>query len=163
MSSRNGDSSGLAFEDLAVGQILEAPARTLTEGDVVQFAAFSGDWHPLHTDRVFAEASMYGERIVHGMATLAAMTGLMARAGLFSDYSVGFLGLNEWTFAAPVRLGDTITVRIEVVDHRRSRSKPDRGFVVFGLQILNRSRDDEVSSQGRWTAMYLLREATAER
>ena len=47
------------------------PARTITEADIHAFAALSGDWHPLHTDVLYAAASPFGERIAHGMLVLS--------------------------------------------------------------------------------------------
>ncbi len=142
------------FDDYKQGDVVPAPSRTVTEADVVTFAAFSGDWHSLHTDDLFAKQSQFGSRIVHGMATIAIMSGLMFRAGLASDAAMGFLGINNWAFKAPVYMGDTITAHIEVKEARVSRSKPDRGIITFHIQIVNKTRKNEVSSEGDWSQMY---------
>lgn len=42
------------FEDFGVGQSYQSPGRTISEADVVNFAAFSGDWFPLHTDEEYS-------------------------------------------------------------------------------------------------------------
>lgn len=144
------------FDDYEVGDRVPCPNRTITETDVVNFAAFSGDWHPAHTDQLYAEGQIYGERILHGMGSLAIMTGLMFRSGVFSDASVAFLGLRDWRFKAAVRIGDTISLVMEVID-KRLASKGDRGVVTFHIQIVNRSRDNEVSSEGDWVSLYLRR------
>ena len=48
------------FEDFNVDDEFTGPARTITEGDIVNFAALTGDWNPIHTDVEFAKASPYG-------------------------------------------------------------------------------------------------------
>jgi len=141
------------FNAYTVGEVIPAPSRTVTEADVVNFAGVSGDYHPLHLDETHARASEFGERIAHGMLTMSIMSGLMFSAGISSPYSMGFLGLNDWKFAAPVYLGDTVTVRIEVANKRETR-RGDRGVVTFRLQIINRTRDDEVACEGDWVQMY---------
>jgi acyl dehydratase len=144
------------FDDYEVGDLVPCPNRTITEADVVNFAAYSGDWHPAHTDQLYAERQIYGERILQGMASLAIMTGLMFRSGVFSDASVAFLGLRDWRFRAPIRIGDTISLRLEVIE-KRLASRGDRGVVTFHIAVLNRSRADEVASEGDWVSLYLRR------
>ena len=141
------------FDAYIVGEVIPAPSRTVTETDVVNFAGISGDYHPLHMDEQHAKASQFGQRIAHGMLTMTVMSGLLFMAGVSSPHSLAFLGLRDWNFKAPVYFGDTITVRIEVADKRESR-KPDRGIVTFHCQIINVTRDGEVSSEGDWVQMY---------
>ena len=141
------------FDGYRIGEVIPAPSRTVTEADVINFAGISGDFHPLHMDETHARASQFGERIAHGMLTLTVMSGLLFSAGVSSPHSMAFLGLQDWRFRAPVFFGDTITVRIEVVNKRES-SKPDRGIVTFHCQVINVTRDGEVSSEGDWVQMY---------
>ena len=62
--------------DLGAGTRLE-PRRTITEADLVSFAAITGDWHPQHVDAEWAAQSRFGERIAHGMLVLSYSVGLM--------------------------------------------------------------------------------------
>ena len=55
------------FEDYTVGEVFVSPGRTITEADIVLFSAFTGDWHPLHTDVEYAAKTPFKERIAHGM------------------------------------------------------------------------------------------------
>ncbi len=144
------------FDDYELGEIVPAASRTVTEADVVNFAGLSGDYHPLHINDLFAQKSQFGRRIAHGMLTLTIMSGLMHTAGIAGDKSMAFLSLRNWDFKAPIYLGDTMTVRIEVADKHESK-KPDRGVITFHCQILNLSRDGEVSSEGDWVQMYARR------
>ncbi len=60
------------FDDFEIGDKLgPTRARTVTETDIVNFASLTGDWFQLHTDVEFANKSMFGERIVHGMLVLS--------------------------------------------------------------------------------------------
>ena len=69
------------FEDFRVGDRVVSPARTITETDIVLFAALTGDWQAIHTDAIYAKHTMFGERIAHGLLTLAISGGLMFQAG----------------------------------------------------------------------------------
>jgi acyl dehydratase len=135
----------LHFEDVEVGFRFETPRRTVTEADLVAFAGVSGDFNPLHTDAVFAAATMYGERIAHGALVLSLATGLRQRVGLFDGTLMGLLEIRSWRFLAPVRIGDTIRVRNEVSE-LRSTSKPDCGVMVQRVEVVN--QDEAVVGEG---------------
>jgi acyl dehydratase len=61
----------LYFEDFKVGEKSITHSRTITEADIVNFAALSGDWNPLHVDKEFAHNGPFGERIAHGLLVLS--------------------------------------------------------------------------------------------
>ena len=140
----------LHFEDVEVGFRFETPSRTMTEADLVAFSGVSGDFNPLHTDRVFAAESIYGERIAHGALVLSLTTGLRQRVGLFDGTLMGLLEIRSWRFSAPVRIGDTIRVVCEVTDLRET-SKPDRGIMVQRIDVLN--QDETVVAGGEFVMM----------
>lgn len=122
------------FEELEVGTVIESRGRTVTESDVVGFAGLSGDWHPLHTDVVYAEKGPFGERIGHGMLTLAITSGLTT----LSPESVrAFYGMDRVRFLRPVRLADTIRVRSEIRGKQAAES--DGGKVTMGITVLNQN------------------------
>ena len=54
---------GRYFEQFEVGEMMETPARTITEADVVAFAGLSGDYNPIHTNAEFAKETVFGERV----------------------------------------------------------------------------------------------------
>ncbi|HEY3313757.1 MAG TPA: MaoC/PaaZ C-terminal domain-containing protein, partial [Bacillota bacterium] len=120
---------GKYFEDFEVGEEQVTPARTITETDVVNFAALSGDYNPLHTDEEFMRQSQFGRRIAHGLLVLAVSHGLVFRLGLLEGTVIAFLGIESLEFKAPTFFGDTIHVVVKVIDKRESKSKPDRGVV----------------------------------
>lgn len=123
------------FEDIEVGHEYVSPGRTVTEADIVAFAGLSGDYNVLHTDAEFMRTSIFGERIAHGLLGLAIQSGLGARAMPRPFATIAFLGL-RWRFKGPIKIGDTIKVRIRVTD-KRETSKPDRGIVVLQRTVTN--------------------------
>jgi len=69
--------SGKFFDEWVVGEEYMTPSRTITETDVVMFAAMSGDYNELHTSEEFMKNSQFGRRIVHGLLGLAISHGLL--------------------------------------------------------------------------------------
>lgn len=126
---------GLYYEDIEIGREYVSPGRTITETDVVQFAGLSGDYNPIHTDAEFARESAFGERIAHGLLGVAVISGLSARIGLFDGTAIAFLGLS-WDFTGPIRLGDTVHLRMTIAE-KRETSKPDRGVIHRDMRLVN--------------------------
>ncbi|MEA2445912.1 MAG: hypothetical protein QOJ12_3204, partial [Thermoleophilales bacterium] len=96
------------FDELAEGVRFETRGRTVTEADVVAFAAQTGDWHPQHSDADWAGQSEFGERIAHGMLVLSYSIGLLA---FDPERVLALRRVADAVFKRPVRLGDTIRVR----------------------------------------------------
>ena len=98
--------------DMHVGDAAEM-AKTVTESDIALFAGVTGDFNPVHIDAVAAEQSMFGGRIAHGMLSagfISAVLG-MRLPGPGSIYLSQTL-----RFTKPVRIGDTVTARVEVLE-----------------------------------------------
>ena len=128
--------AGKFFDDFIVGEEYVTPSRTLTEADVVLFAALSGDYNELHTSETFGRSTQFGRRIGHGLLGLAVSHGLFFRLGLVEGTAIAFLGIESWKFEAPFFLGDTLRVKVKVAEKTASRSKPDRGVVKFLFQMM---------------------------
>lgn len=137
--------SGKYFEELNIGDKFVSPGRTLTEADIVNFAAVSGDYNPLHTDEEFARRGVFGSRIAHGLLTLAIASGLISRTGILEGTTIAFLGSSQ-RFLAPVKPGDTLTLHTEVVNKKRAL-KPDRGIVTLKLTIVNQQATPVMESE----------------
>jgi acyl dehydratase len=127
------------FDDLRVGQVFVSAGRTITEADVVGFAGLSGDFNPIHTDTHFAAQGAYGQRVVYGVLGLSVATGLLDRLGVFSGTAIAMLGISTWTFTAPIFIGDTVHLELEIVDLRPSSSRPDRGIVGRHFRLFNQA------------------------
>ncbi len=142
--------SAMFFDDFEIGQQWLTPRRTITETDIVMFAAMTGDYNPVHTDEIFAKSTPFGARILHGPAVFAIITGLEFRLGIKEGTAIAFLGMT-WDLKAPVKMGDTIHV-YQRVDGVRRTSNPNRGIVNFWLEVRNQHGD--VCQEGVWKVMF---------
>lgn len=140
---------GLTYEEWALGAVYETQARTVTEADVVAFAGLSGDFNPIHTDAEAAKATPFGERIAHGLLTVAISSGMANQTGLMAGTTIALLEQNI-KYTRPVKFGDTVHLRMEVTG-KRETSKPDRGIVILAAQMLNQR--DEVVVEMIWTQL----------
>ena len=129
-------SRGRYWDDFTVGEVLATGRRTVDGGDVSRFAGLTGDFNPLHTDAVFAKETPFGERVAHGILTLAVSNGQQNLSGWFEGTALALLGLDKVRFTAPVKFGDTLHTEMTVKQARES-SKPDRGVVTFDVTVKN--------------------------
>ena len=137
------------FEDFGEGEELMTRGRTVSRADVVNFAAVSGDYDPLHMDIEFGKKTIFGKNVAHGLCVMSIASGLIGATGIFRNV-MAFYGMENWQFKLPLFFDDTIRVRIRVVS-RKEGSKPDRGIVCLGLDVLNQR--DEVLQQGKWNVL----------
>jgi acyl dehydratase len=79
------------------------------------------------------------------------------QTGIFDKTLLAFLNMN-WKFVKPIRIGDTLTVKLEVVDKKETRQK-DRGIIVFAVQVTN--QDKETVQEGQWT-IIMARQSTED-
>jgi 3-hydroxybutyryl-CoA dehydratase len=102
----------LVYEDLHVG-MRETLMKTVMETDVVGFARLSGDDNPIHLCDVYAAGSRFGERIAHGLYTASLISAVLGTRlpGAGAVYRSQTLN-----FHAPVKIGDVVTVSVEVVE-----------------------------------------------
>jgi 3-hydroxybutyryl-CoA dehydratase len=100
------------YSDLSIGQSAEV-THTVTEDDIKTFGDLSGDYNPVHFDEDWAKTTMFKGRIAHGLLTAAYISTaigmkLPGPGTIYMGQSMKFLG--------PVRIGDTITARVEIID-----------------------------------------------
>jgi acyl dehydratase len=124
----------LPFEDIPLGESYESPGRTVTEADIVLFAGLSGDYNVLHTDAEHMKASLFGERIAHGLLGLSIQYGLLWRA--IPAWAGAILMGVKWRFRGPVKIGDTITSHGRIAA-KKETSKPGWGLVTVERRVLN--------------------------
>jgi 3-hydroxybutyryl-CoA dehydratase len=103
---------GYYLEDLSVG-MSAVFGKTVTEADIMAFAGVSGDTNPIHLHADFAKASRFGERIAHGMLSASFIstvvgTRLPGPGSIYVSQSLNF--------KAPVKIGDTVTARCEILE-----------------------------------------------
>ncbi len=125
------------FEELLVGETVITAKRTITEGDIVNFANVSWDHFYAHTDVTSLDETIFEERVAHGYFILS------AAAGLFVDPAKGPVllnyGLEECRFVKPVYAGVTIgvkfTVKEKIDQEKRSEDDIAKGIVKFLVDV----------------------------
>jgi 3-hydroxybutyryl-CoA dehydratase len=124
------------FEALEIGEQFTTRGRTVTEADVVSFAALTGDWHPQHCDAEWAGASPFGERIAHGMLVVSLAAGLVP---FDPGRVVALRRVADATFKRPVRFGDTLRVEGRIAE--LAPASEDAGLVTFAWNVINQDGD----------------------
>lgn len=133
----------LFFEDyqaLEIGHAWQSGTQVVSPEDVRRFADWTGDTNPIHLDQVYAQASSYEGRIVHGYLTIAMAAGLVYRLGLDEVASHAILQTN-WKLVKALRPGGAISVTLTLTGCRESRSNPDFGIVSRRYDVLDRDGD----------------------
>jgi len=143
----------LYFDDFYIGREFTTKARTVTEADVVNFAALSWDTNQLHTDMEFARQTVFGDRIAHGMLGIVIHSGLSQMLGIMEGTLLAFLGMT-WNFHYPIKIGDTVYV-VQRVKEMRETSKKDKGTLVFEKELIN--QHGEVVQTGTTTVLLARR------
>ncbi|TMS57959.1 dehydratase [Imbroritus primus] len=128
----------LYFEDFTLGQVFESTGRTVTEADLTMFSMLSGDWNPIHADAEFASGTRYGQRVVHGALGIAMATGMLHQIGVFERSAVAMMSLREWRFVAPMLIGQTLHLRMEIIAIEAG-SSPRTGRIDRRLQLLDQA------------------------
>ena len=125
---------GLFLEDLSVGQSAEL-TRTVTESDLVAFAAVTGDDNPVHLDEAYATGTVFGGRIAHGMLSAGYISAVIGTRlpGPGTIYVSQML-----RFRRPVRIGDTVTTTATIsdIDLERARVGLTTVCAVAGKTVL---------------------------
>ena len=124
------------FEDFRPGQTVELGSRTVTEEEIVAFAR-QWDPQPFHTDPEAARDTVFGGLIASGWHTGAMWMRLYVDSLLGSSASQGSPGVEELRWLAPVRPGDTLSGRLEVLEAVPSQRRPDRGTVRIRAEMVN--------------------------
>jgi acyl dehydratase len=142
------------LEDFREGQVFELGQETIREQEIVEFAR-RFDAQPFHVDAEAAKRSIYGGLIASGWHTASFFMGLLVRGLLHDVASMGAGGIDEMRWLKPVRPGDTLRARLNVVGTRPSAKYPDRGLVTCVGELFNQK--DERVLLIRWSAMIARR------
>jgi len=127
-------------DDFQLGDVYTTASITITETHVVNWAGLTMDFYPLHVDKEYAARTEFGERLVHGPLVFALAVGLVSSAGFAGDAAVAWLGANNMKMLAPVKIGDTITVLVEVIEKTATR-KPEKGIQVWRYTVKNQRQE----------------------
>jgi 3-hydroxybutyryl-CoA dehydratase len=125
---------GLCFEDLQLGDSAST-GKTITEADILMFAAVSTDTNPVHLNAEVGAASLFGERVAHGMLSAGLISAVLGTRlpGPGTIYMSQTL-----RFRAPVRIGETVTATVEVtgLDHEKKRATLRTTCTVGGRTVI---------------------------
>jgi acyl dehydratase len=142
--------TGLYFEEFEPGDEVTSVGRTITETDVVNFAALSGDWNLIHSNAEYSKEHMFGQRVAHGLLILSIASGLAVRLGFMEDTILAFRNVTDWRMQRPVVIGDTIHVRL-AVEETKPMPRLNGGLVTFKVEVVN--QNDEICQRGNWVML----------
>jgi acyl dehydratase len=128
------------FEDYIAGTTFEYGAISLSADEIIEFAK-RFDTQPIHTDPEAAERGPFKGLIASGWHTASVMMRLLADHYISHVAGMASPGVDEIRWLLPVRPGDTLSIRVTVLEARRSRSKPDRGLVTSLVEVINQKRE----------------------
>ena len=131
------------YEAYQINRVVESAGRTITEADIVHFAGISGDHHALHTDAEFASGSLFGRRIAHGALVFSIATGLFIQMEGSNQALTAYYGIDRLRFVHPVFIGDTVRVRVRVVE--KAVKDETRGLVTFEKIVLNQQEQTVIA------------------
>ncbi len=130
----------LYLDDLRVGLLGEYGSYTVSREEIIAFAR-AYDPQPFHVDDEAAKRSIYSGLIASGWHTASVAMRLVVDGFLTNAASLGSPGVDQLRWLKPVRPGDTLSVRVEILEITPSRSKPDRGSIRVTYDTLNQHRE----------------------
>jgi acyl dehydratase len=135
------------WEDFPVGQVREFGAYEVTRDAVLAFAR-EFDPQPFHLDDDAAAASLFGRLAASGWHTCAMAMRMMCDGYLLESASLGSPGLDKLSWTKPVHPGDTLHMRLEVLEARPLASRPEVGLVRSRWDVMNQHNDTVLTMEG---------------
>jgi len=134
--------TGKSIDELKIGDSAQL-SKTITEADIIDFAKATDDFNPVHLDQAYAEKTIFKGRIAHGLLSLGFISAILGN--ILPGHGAIYLS-QEVKFLAPVRIGDTITARVEVLE-----LLPEKNRVKFRTTCIN--QDGKIVVEGIAWAM----------
>jgi len=128
------------FEDVQIGTVREFGSKLVSKDEIIKFAT-KFDPQSFHIDEVAAADSIYEGIIASGWHTASMTMRMMVDHMVSSRAGLGSPGWNNLRWYKPVRPGDTLSVRSEVVDKKRSVSRPTMGTIFGTIQVFNQNSE----------------------
>ena len=132
----------ISFAEIKVGD-KASMAKTVTEYDVYTFAGITGDFNPVHIDAEFAKTTMFQGRIAHGMLSAGFISAVLGTA--LPGKNTIYLG-QELQFKAPVKIGDTVTATVEVLEKIEGKTR-----LILRTTVTN--QDGVLATDGKATVL----------
>ncbi|MBB6444426.1 MaoC family dehydratase [Bacillus benzoevorans] len=128
----------LMYEDIHIGDT-DSFTKTMTDYDIVQFARLTGDCNPIHLDSEYAKKTFFKDRIAHGILSGSIISTVigMKLPGPNSIYMS-----QNFKFLAPVKIGDTIKAKVEVMEKR-----DDKKIIKLKTQVINQREETVVDGE----------------
>ncbi|MFI6572392.1 MaoC family dehydratase [Nocardia fluminea] len=137
----------MPLDEIEVGTVFRSGGRTITEADVVNYCALTGNWIEIHSNVHYAAQTRFGKRLVQGSLTYSLMTGLIQ----FGPSIQANYGIDNLRYLEPVLINDTIYVTAEVIAKKDKDEK--FGVVTFLMKALN--QDGDVVQRSEWSLLML--------
>lgn len=145
------------LDDLSIGESWTGEPFTITEAEIIAFAT-QFDPQPMHVDKAAAEVGRFGGLIASGWHVASRVMREFVDAGYFGQTPLLGMNIDALWWVRPVRPGDTLTARREILEIRPSKSQPDRGVVRTKTWVTNQDGDLAMSFENQ---MQLPRNAEA--
>ncbi|MFK7963547.1 MAG: MaoC family dehydratase [Burkholderiaceae bacterium] len=142
------------FQDYQAGEQFEFGDYLVTEEEILTFAR-QYDPQSFHLDHQAAANSHFGGLVASGWMTCSVMMRMLVDHYISPLASMGSPGLDGIKWLVPVRPGDRLRTQVKIISTRRSKSKPDRGFVVAEQCVLNQHNETVLTVSG--SGMYRVR------
>jgi acyl dehydratase len=139
------------FEDFAIGDVIESvDDYEITPARLHDFAA-AFDPQPIHLDEDSARSGFFGEIVASGWQTLTVTMRQLVLSPLFSSGSVIGVGIEHLRWLTPVKPGDRLTARAEVLATDPSRSRVDMGYL--SLRVTTHNQEGEIVAMQEWRVL----------
>ena len=135
------------WEDFPVGHVREFGGLVVSRDDVLAFAR-AYDPQPFHIDDAAAERSLFGRLAASGWHTAALAMRMMCDGYLLESASLGSPGIDNLRWLKPVYPGDTLHVRLRVLEARPMASRPHVGLVKSQWEVFNQGGDTVMTMEG---------------
>jgi len=117
---------GITIDQLKIGDKASF-SKTVSESDVYLFAGITGDFNPAHVNEMEARESLFEGRVAHGMLVAGFLSTVV---GMKMPGPGSILVRQELKFLAPVRIGDTVTAQVEILEVH-----PRRNIITLGALV----------------------------
>jgi acyl dehydratase len=146
------------LEDYIEGSTYEFGSVTVEESEIIEFAR-RFDPQPFHTDPSAALQTKFGGIVASGWHTAAMAMRVLVENYIPRGSAIGSPGVDQLRWHLPVRSGDTLSVRVTILETKPSLSKPDRGLLRTLVEVINQNREVVTSWRGM---MIMLRKDRPE-
>jgi acyl dehydratase len=146
---------GRFLEDFTAGQVIASGEEYEITPERIHAFASEYDPQPIHLDPAAAAASIFGGIIASGWHSLSVTMRLIVRSNIFGGAPVVGVGVDNLRVLEPVRAGDRLTARAEVLGTRPSAKHPDRGYLT--LRVTTTRQDGAPVLTQDWTVLVATR------